>query len=92
MSTHALPSQTFRPAPRHLGAERAVGVVMALARAVASAFSSPRTAKAAPSLEQEANELRAYAQLFMKTDPGFADDLFAAADRHEQAAIAPTAR
>ena len=87
MSTHALPSQSFKPATRHLGAERAIGVLWALARVVASAFTSPRTVKAAPSLEQEANELRAYAQQFAKSDPGFADDLFAAADRHEQTSI-----
>ncbi|HWH83715.1 MAG TPA: hypothetical protein VNU71_15895, partial [Burkholderiaceae bacterium] len=85
-------SQSFKPATRHLGAERVVGVVIALARVVASAFSSSRSVKAAPSLEQEANELRAYAQQFMKSDPGFADDLFAAADRHEEAAFVSTAR
>jgi hypothetical protein len=32
---------------------------------------------------QEAEELRTYAQTLLKTDPGFASDLFAAADRHE---------
>lgn len=32
---------------------------------------------------QEAEALRAYAQQFVSTDPGFANDLFAAADRHE---------
>lgn len=39
--------------------------------------SAERTACAA------AEELRARAQEFVKTDPGFAADLFAAADRHE---------
>lgn len=33
---------------------------------------------------QEANNVRAMAFAQMKTDPGFAADLFAAADRHEQ--------
>ncbi len=32
---------------------------------------------------EEAAELREFAALHMKTDPGFAADLFAAADRHE---------
>jgi hypothetical protein len=35
------------------------------------------------SVFEEAENLRAFAQTHMKTDPGFADDLFAAADRHE---------
>lgn len=33
---------------------------------------------------QEAEELRDYAHNFIQTDPGFAADLFAAADRHEE--------
>lgn len=32
---------------------------------------------------QEAENLRALAETWVKTDPGFAADLFAAADRHE---------
>ena len=32
---------------------------------------------------QEAENLRALADTWVKTDPGFAADLFAAADRHE---------
>lgn len=32
---------------------------------------------------REAADLREYAQRFVKTDPSFASDLFAAADRHE---------
>lgn len=91
MSTHALPSQSFKPASLQW-TDSFLGSLFLMGRAVASAFSRPRTVKAAPSLEQEANELRAYAQQFAKTDPGFADDLFAAADRHEQAAMASTAR
>ena len=34
-------------------------------------------------LNQEAENLRALAETWVKTDPGFAADLFAAADRHE---------
>ncbi|MDP2679465.1 MAG: hypothetical protein Q8O85_12190 [Rhodoferax sp.] len=32
---------------------------------------------------EEAEELRTYAASFQRTDPNFASDLFAAADRHE---------
>jgi hypothetical protein len=32
---------------------------------------------------EEAESLRSYAQTFVSNDPGFAADLFAAADRHE---------
>lgn len=34
----------------------------------------------------QAEQLRAFAVDYINTDPGFADDLFAAADRHETAA------
>jgi hypothetical protein len=33
--------------------------------------------------EREAAEVRAFAESVRRTDPGFAADLFAAADRHE---------
>lgn len=35
------------------------------------------------SASEEAQELRAFASSIAATDPSFADDLFAAADRHE---------
>ena len=35
------------------------------------------------SLVEEANELREFASAYQRTDPGFAADLMAAADRHE---------
>jgi hypothetical protein len=38
---------------------------------------------AAPTRSSEAEALRDYAATFMKDDPRFADDLFAAANRHE---------
>ena len=38
--------------------------------------------------QQEANELRWVAADLVSTDPDFADDLFAAADRHEHQRIA----
>lgn len=40
------------------------------------------------SAEQEADKLRAYADTLYRTDPRYADDLYAAANRHEQAALA----
>ena len=41
--------------------------------------------RAAPrDLAREAAEVRAYAVSFLESDPGFASDLFAAADRHER--------
>lgn len=45
----------------------------------------PSTVQAAPQLtrHQEAEQLRNYACGVMQDDPSYADDLFAAADRHE---------
>jgi hypothetical protein len=37
---------------------------------------------------EEAAELRALADTYRRSDPGFASDLFAAADRHERDAAA----
>jgi len=43
------------------------------------------TARPAPrDRAREAASVRALANTYMKTDPGFAADLYAAADRHEQ--------
>ena len=39
---------------------------------------------AAPDRAREASELRQYADSIRKSDPSFAHDLFAAADRHER--------
>lgn len=38
--------------------------------------------------QQEADKLRAYADTLYRTDPRYAEDLYAAADRHEMAALA----
>jgi len=38
--------------------------------------------------QQEADKLRAYADTLYRTDPRYADDLYAAANRHEMAALA----
>ena len=50
----------------------------------------PTPAKSVPndSVAEEANRVREMAYDYLHTDPGFADDLFAAADRHELAQIA----
>ena len=37
---------------------------------------------------EEAEALRIYAEQFLQSDPSFAEDLFASADRHERAALA----
>ena len=42
------------------------------------------TKSAAPSRGDEAARVRAMGMRFLESDPGFASDLFAAADRHEQ--------
>jgi hypothetical protein len=36
---------------------------------------------------EEAEALRNYAQQFVQSDPAFAEDLFASADRHEMASL-----
>ena len=44
---------------------------------------APKVPKTADDLAREAAEVRAMAYQYLKTDPGFAGDLFAAANRHE---------
>ena len=39
------------------------------------------------SVFEEAEALRIYAEQFLQSDPSFAEDLFASADRHERAAL-----
>lgn len=53
----------------------------ALYTAVASLFR--RTPAAAPTPAEEAAAVRELARSLQNTDPGFAADLYAAADRHE---------
>lgn len=43
----------------------------------------PKTPKSPDDLAREAAELRTMAYRYLKSDPGFAGDLFAAANRHE---------
>lgn len=55
---------------------------MSQARQLMGALFTQRT-PAALTRREEAQELRAMAADLMASDPSFADDLFAAADRHE---------
>ena len=86
MSSHILPSQSFKPA-RPLGFGKALSsLAVATTRttvALLNALRRPVRQNQRLSLVQEANELREFAHQFAKTDPGFALDLMAAADRHE---------
>jgi hypothetical protein len=60
-----------------------------LTSALASKVLSPATAEARTlTAFEEAEELRTYAADIQAQDPDFAQDLFAAADRHEIAAAA----
>lgn len=86
MTTHSLPSQSFRPAqPLDLGKvvrSLAIGTTRFVV-ALMSALRRPQRHQRRLSLVEEANELRQIASKHLKTDPGFAADLLAAADRHE---------
>jgi hypothetical protein len=52
-----------------------------------SAVSQPKAAMVALSAFEEAEQARAIADSFARSDPNFAQDLYAAADRHERAAM-----
>lgn len=86
MTTHSLPSQSFRPV-QPLGLGKAVRSLAAgttrFAVALAGALRRPQRHQRRLSLVEEANELRQVATAYLRTDPGFAADLMAAADRHE---------
>ena len=66
------------PAPR--GAAWAAQSVAALSLAIAK-WTAPRAQANVPMVE--AAQVRALARSYLSSDPGFAADLFAAADRHE---------
>ena len=74
---------TVHPAPVGMprGSVWAARAVVALVEAWHRFFS--RRALAPRSRAQEAESLRAYALSIRQSDPGFAADLYAAADRHE---------
>jgi len=87
MTSHSLPSQSFRPAqPLGFGKTLRTLAVATTRFAVAllNALRRPTNNQHRRlSLTEEANELRATAAGYLKSDPGFAADLMAAADRHE---------
>ena len=86
MTSHILPSQSFR-STRTLGVGQAFShLARATARltdALMSSLRRPARQKRPLSALEEANHLRQLASTFLRTDPGFAADLMAAADRHE---------
>ena len=66
----------------------ALRAVAGAARRTALAFLRSRHRRAAPAIDavsaaEQANRVRTMAFAHMKNDPGFAADLFAAADHHE---------
>ena len=89
MSSTTMQSQGFMPArPQAVG--DALRDLSAAAQRVLAAFWAAllqRKLAAAKVLtpSEEAARVRALASTYVKTDPGFATDLFAAADRHEGA-------
>ena len=88
MTSHSLPSQAFRPAqPLGLGKTlRSLATATSrFAVALMNALRRPTQGPRRLSLVEEANELRHVAATYLKSDPGFAADLMAAADRHELA-------
>lgn len=88
MTSHSLPSQTFRPAaPLGLGKSlrRLAVATTRFTVGLLNAMRRPTRQHHRLSLIEEANEVREMASTYRKTDPGFAADLMAAADRHEAA-------
>jgi len=59
-----------------------------LLTAVFQAMLKTRAVSQVSTAQQEADKLRAYADSLYSTDPRYADDLYAAATRHEMAALA----
>ena len=88
MSSTTLQSQSYAPArPQAVGdalrelAAAAGRVLKATLAALPSRSDSP---PAALTPAQEASRVRDLAGTYVKTDPGFAGDLYAAADRYER--------
>jgi hypothetical protein len=85
MTSNILPSQSFRPA-QPLGFGNALSSLAVATHRVSVALLSalrPTRQKRPMSRVDEANELREYANQFLRSDRSFAADLMAAADRHE---------
>ena len=88
MTSNILPSQSFKPAqPLGFGKTLSALAVATTRTTVAllNALRRPTRNHHRLSLVEEANELREFANQYLRTDPGFAADLMAAADRHELA-------
>jgi hypothetical protein len=79
MSTITLTSVPMPKTPR--GAKLVAIVYDALAH-VAARLEAGRAARARRTRTEEAEEVRRFARDVQDSDPGFAADLFAAADRH----------
>jgi hypothetical protein len=62
------------------------GALRDLANRVLTGVIGSRVSPVTRTKMQEADDLRAMADKFVRSDPGFADDLYAAATRHEMAA------
>ena len=60
-----------------------------LVAASLAALTQPKPACPARTARQEADKLRAYADQLYLTDPRYAQDLYAAATRHERSAAKP---
>ena len=89
MTSTTLPSQRFSPArPQAVGdafreLSSAAGRVLTALRATVRQRRSAPTAPLSPA--EEAARVREMAGRYLKNDPGFAADLYAAADRYERA-------
>ena len=86
MSSHILPSQSFKSAGPTGAGKALSNLAQATARmtqALLASLRRPVRGHHRLSLVEEANELRNFAIAYQRTDPGFAADLMAAADRHE---------
>lgn len=75
---------TFSPSGHFLATVREMFATWFNAQATAKTASIPRALTAF----EEAEQLRAMANDLLSSDPAFAQDLYAAADRHEHAARA----
>lgn len=74
---------SFSPSGHFLATVRELFATWFSAQATAKAVSAPR----ALTVFEEAEQLRAMANDLVSSDPAFAQDLYAAADRHEHTAL-----
>ena len=83
--SHSTIAGKFEPRVQGTGPAHALGEWLAAAAGVLRAFLSMRQATPAEIAARDAQAVRAMADSFRNTDPGFASDLYAAASRHEWA-------